>query len=223
MSVSILICTIIFYILSLVSALLLSMSSEKIKKERLKQAIILHFVFFCTAIIIYFFASRDAIYHSLFLATICSGVAVSGWAMRNKYVSVPVKIYFGSYLISILLFLYSPSLLFYLISGNIEKFSANQEIKLKENCYLVRQQSMLGLTDENVRYKVIEKYGIYNKTIIRNLNFTKKIDSVHIITFTNDTVILRGYLPTNDSSDVGFKPGMKENTITVRPSKKTSV
>ena len=223
MSASILISTIIFFILSLVSAVLLSMSSDKIKAIRFKQIVTLHFIVLATTITIHFSAQHNTVYQVLFLVTVCSGVAISGWAIRTKSASRILKFYLGSYLISILLFLYSPSLLFYFISGNQEKYSANQEIKLKENCYLVRQQSMLSLSSENVRYKVIEKYGIYNKTLIRNLNFTKKIDSVHLIKFTADTIVLRGYIPQHDSLDLGFRPGIKENTITARYHKKTAV
>jgi hypothetical protein len=64
---------------------------------------------------------------------------------------------------------------------------------------------------------VIEKYGIYNKTLVRNLNFTQKIDSVHILAFTSDTVILRGFFAGHDSTDRGFRPGRRENTLTTRP------
>ncbi len=156
MSVSVLICTIIFYILSLVGALLLSMSVKKISSSRIRQLIRLHFSTLLITILFYFMLREDTIYHSFFLLTCCTGIASSGLVMRSAGTKPLLKIYFGAYLLSILLFLYSPSLLFYFISGNIQQFSPNQEIKLKENCYLVRQQSMLTTPDEIPHYKVIE-------------------------------------------------------------------
>jgi hypothetical protein len=69
-----------------------------------------------------------------------------------------------------------------------------------------------------VRYKIIRKFGIYNKTLARDVDFGERLHDIKLIELTADTLILDGVLPDHSLKRVGLKPGMKKNTITRKPS-----
>ena len=87
----------------------------------------------------------------------------------------------------------------------------------EKNYYLIEQQSMLQLLSNVTAYKVSQKFGIYNRTIARDIRFDGRIDSVQLVTLNDDTLILKGYLNGN-SKEIHLKPGMNKNQI-VRKSK----
>lgn len=195
--------TIIFFITSLVGCLILTLSSKKINENNLKLAIIVHFIL--GIIVLIFFILNDTI-EKINLAFFCSGLLLSGIIIRKNY-HLLIKIYFGLFLSLMFFFVYSPSLLAYFITGNYSKVKSPQTINLKDNLYLGEQQSMLGLSNEFTTYKIYKKNGLYKKTILRDIDFGGKIDSIQLINFTDDTLVIKGFLNNRDTT-LYKKPGI---------------
>jgi hypothetical protein len=194
---------IIFFITSIVGCLILTLSAKKIEEKLLRPAIIIHFLLGGLAIT--FLKLNDTI-EKFDLVYFCSGVLLSGIIIRKNY-HLLLKIYFGLFLTLILFFVYSPSLLAYFITGNYNKVKSPQTINLKENYYLAEQQSMLGLSNDFTTYKIYKKNGVYKKTILRDIDFGGQVDSINLIKFTDDTLIIKGFLNKRDTT-LFKKPGI---------------
>lgn len=216
-----LILTICFYIISFVLALLLAMTSRKLRDDSIRLPFATHLLLAFLTIVFSFTFPGQSISEYLLLFTVCSGVALSLWALRNRYLSLPVKVYLGAYLLTILLFFWSPSLLFYSISGNFGLYRPEQQFNLSSNYYLVEQQSMIRNENLPVLYKVIQKFGIYNKTIARDLDFGNVLSAAKLVTMNPDTLIIEGRYANQQRARIGTKPGMKSNQISRKPSKQS--
>jgi len=212
-----LILTICLYIISIVLSLLLAMTSRKFRDESIRMPLALHLVLAIFTIIFSFTFPGQPISEYLLLFAVCSGLALSAWALRNNYLGWPAKIYLASYLLTIGLFIWSPALLFYSISGNYGIYREEQQFHLSKNFYLVEQQSMIKSLDLPVRYKVIQKFGIYNKTLARDLDFGNTLAAASLVTMNDDTLIIEGQYAGRQKARIGIKPGIKKNQITRKP------
>lgn len=215
MNSGLLILSIITYILSLAAALILAIASAKLGNSALKKAILLHFAILAIAIPALILYGQESATAYLVLTAICSGLAISGWVLRSRQIKTSLKIYFGIYLFSVILFLISPSFLFFAISGNARQHRAEKTFRLGDNYYLVEQLSTSPQAQP--AWKVIRKYGIYNKTILRDIRFKSAPDSVRMITVTEDTLILKSFYSSStatDSMETGYHPNLKQNSIT---------
>jgi len=202
---------IIFFIVSIVGCLILTLSAKKIAPRNLRAIITLHFILLVLVMLFYFLNKSI---ENLYLSFFCSGLLLSGVIIR-KNLNLILKIYFGLFLSLILFFVYSPSLLAYFVTGNLNKVKSPQIINLKENFYLAEQQSMLGLSNDLTTYKIYKKNGIYKKTILRDIDFGGKIDSIQLLNFTDDTLIIKGFLNKRDTI-LFTKPGIfKKNDIRI--------
>lgn len=204
------------YIVALVGTFVLTVLSKKFSNKSLNIFISIHLVLVVIAIAFALIQIKNDIGNYFMSIAFSSGLIIAGWAIRKSEKPI-IRIYFGIYFASILLFLYSPSLLFYSISGNFANRRTEQQFRLEKNYYLIEQQSMLQLLSNVTAYKVSQKFGIYNRTIARDIRFDGRIDSVQLVTLNDDTLILRGYLNGN-SKEIHLKPGMNKNQI-VRKSK----
>jgi hypothetical protein len=209
-----LILTICLYIISIVLSLLLAITSRKFRDESIRMPLALHLVLAIFTVIFAFTFPGQPISEYLMLFAVCSGLSLSVWALKNQYLSLPVKLYLGAYLLTIGLFFWSPSLLFYSISGNYGIYRKEQQFNLKENYYLVEQQSMIKTIDLPVRYKVIQKFGIYNKTLARDLDFGNTLASAALVTLNDDTLIIEGQYINSQKTRIGIRPGFKSKQIT---------
>ncbi len=209
--------TICFFIISIVLSLLLALMSRKFQPESIRLPLAFHLVLASFTLVFSFTFPGQVISEYLLLFTVCSGLALAGWALRNSYPGLLLKIYLGIYLVTIPVFFWSPSLLFYTISGNYGLYHPEQEFKLRADYYLMEQQSMLKARELPVRYKVIQKFGIYNKTLARDLDFGKTLARARLIELTEDTLIIEGQTADNQKSRIGLKPGMNKNKIIRKP------
>jgi len=209
-----LITAIIAYIISLALALVFAMMAPKLNIHFFKIFATIHFSFFILTITTIFIYINIKVANFLMIFTFCSGLILSGYALRKNIELKFLKYYFGAFLISLGLFFYAPSQLFYLISGSLGKYVSAQEFQLKENYYLVEQQSMLQLTATHRKYKIIQKFGIYNRTISRDLDFTDKLKQANLVLFNSDTIVIAGKAITDEIIVIGVNPGMNSNEIT---------
>lgn len=201
----------------MVVSLLLGMTAKRFPGENIRLPVAFHFIFLFLALAFLYILKSGSIGNYLLLLSVCTGTALAGWALRNERIGKPLRYYLAAWLLLIPVFLWSPSRVFYAISGNYSKFKAEQEFNLTSNCYLVEQQSMLQ-EQKITKYKVIRKFGIYNKTLARDVNFGSRLENVQLIRLSDDTLILDGIWPDRTIHRIGIKPGMKKNAITRKPS-----
>lgn len=207
-----LITTITLYLVSLVGSFVLTLLSKKFSNQKLNILVTIHFIITGFALSTSFIKGEGSTKNYLMSIAFCSGLIIAGWAIRKAGNKI-LKIYFATFFASIILFLYSPSLLFYSISGNFSQRRREQQFRLEKNYYLIEQQSMLQLLSNVTAYKVSQKFGIYNRTIARDIQFEGVVDSAQVILMSDDTLIIRGYLK-GSSKDIHLKPGMNKSKIT---------
>jgi hypothetical protein len=217
MSTTLLITTIIAYVLSLAASLILALTAKKMQPDSIRVPVIFHLVLLFISAILWISALANDLLPWLILITFCSGLSMAGWALRSGQLKWPVKLYFGLYFSSVFLFLASPSRLFYTIAGKSAAYRKEKEFKLRDNYYLVEQQSLVSTNKSIEDWKVTQKFGIYNKTIRRDIRFKGNPDSIRLLRLKPDTMIIRAYHLTNgmpDSSENGFRPSVKKQSIT---------
>lgn len=209
--------TICLYILSMVVSLLLGMTAKRLTGSSIRFPAAVHFTLLFLAISFLFILKTGPIGNYLLLLAVCTGTALSGWALRNEWIRKPLRFYLIAWLLLIPVFLWSPSRIFYAISGNYAHFNPEQQFNLQSNYYLVEQQSMLQ-EQKITKYKVIRKFGIYNKTLARDIDFGNRLVKVKLIELRDDTLILEGLRADQTLHRIGIRPGMKKNTITKKAS-----
>lgn len=185
-----LIASIIFYILSLVISLVLMMVSGRISLKAKKRFIIFHIALLLVYFISFFFIKSANNFS--FMLFFCFGICISGLIVRSS-ITVWLKIIYAVFPLSILLFLYSPSLLLSLLATQKVPIKTNTEFNLKENFYLAKQQSMLTFSSPASKYKIISKSGNFYKTLERDISFPATVDSIRLVYFTKDSISLYGY------------------------------
>ena len=211
MSPTLLILSICLYLMSLVASLLIGMASKRFSPTAIRIPILIHFGLLITTLLLYFL--DVPIYHSFMLITFCSGLILSVWALRKKEHSLPIKIYFGVFLLSIILFTSSPGKLFYLISGNIHQYRAEKKIDLQDNYFLIEQRSMFTVPSDSTPYKIVKQNGFYKKTLLRDVFIEDEIDEGRLILANEDTIVLELTFNKIDKMRLGFRPKTSKNNI----------
>lgn len=211
MSPTLLILSICLYLMSLVASLLIGMASKRFSPTAIRIPIIIHFLLLIIALLLYFL--DVPIYHSFMLITFCSGLLISVWSLRKKEQALPIKIYFGLFLFSIILFISSPGKLFYLISGNIHHYKAEEKIDLQNNYFLIEQRSLFSIPSDSIPYKIVKQSGFYKKTLLRDVLVEDEIDEGRMILANEDTIVIEFSFKTKDKQIRGFKPGNQKNTL----------
>jgi hypothetical protein len=197
--------------MSLVASLLIGIASKRFSPTAIRIPILIHFLLLITSLLLYFI--DVPLHHSFMLITFCSGLLISVWALRKKEHSLPIKIYFGIFLLSIILFISSPGKLFYLISGNIHQYKAEKKIELQDNYFLIEQRSMFTVPSDSTPYKIVKQSGFYKKTLLRDILLEDEIDKGRMILATEDTIVVEFSFKSKDKQIRGFKPGNQKNTL----------
>ena len=211
MNPTLLILSICLYLMSLVASLLIGMAAKRFSPTAIRIPLLIHFLLFIITLLLFSF--DVPLHHSVMLLTFCSGLLISVWALRKKEHSSPIKIYFGIFLLSILLFISSPGKLFYLISGNIQQYKTEKKIDLQDNYFLIEQRSMFTLPSDSTPYKIVKQSGFYKKTLLRDVYFEDEIDEGKMILANEDTIVIEFAFKTMDKQIRGFKPGVGQNKI----------
>jgi hypothetical protein len=197
--------------MSLVASLLIGIASKRFSPTAIRIPILIHFLLLITSLLLYFI--DVPLHHSFMLITFCSGLLISVWTLRKKEHSLPIKIYFGIFLLSIILFISSPGKLFYLISGNIHQYKAEKKIELQDNYFLIEQRSMFTVPSDSTPYKIVKQSGFYKKTLLRDILLEDEIDKGRMILATEDTIVVEFSFKSKDKQIRGFKPGNQKNTL----------
>jgi hypothetical protein len=213
---------IVFYISSVIGALILMIAGKNISVNKLIIPGAIHAV-----LLILFFLTRHTASNNeeqpvnfFLLLFICSGVSLCGIVWRLKAL-LPIRIYFSVFAITFPLFLFSPSRLVNLLLTGAYADTSGKSFLISGNVFLEQQNSWSG-NSNGLRYKIIRKKGMFHETLARDVVFKGPIDSIRAILFKNgDTAILRGYTIhesyvalTIDSQDVNISlRSKKRNTI----------
>lgn len=211
MSPTLLIFSICLYLISLVASLILGMVSKRFSATAIRIPIIIHLLLVITTLLL--FLLDVPFHHMLMLITFCSGLFISVWALRKKEHFLPIKIYFGLFLLSVFLFITSPGRLFYLISGNMQQYRPENKIDLQDNYFLIEQRSFLSVPSDSNPYKIVKQRGFYKKTLLRDVTFEDEINEGKMILANEDTIVIELAFKSQKKQLFGFKPGVGRNKI----------
>lgn len=214
MQVQFLIITIISFILSLAGTLILAIATRKKFPEWPQKPALIH----ALILIVFVLATVlpiELLRQPVTLLFFCSGLLLSAWVLRSRC-NLIFKIYFGSFLLLFPAFLYSPSTVFYFVSGNTNLIREAYAIDLKNNYYLIEQRAMLETNGAPLRYKFIQKKGPYKLTLARDLAIPAGTDSVRLSWATGDSAILHIYTMNPqtkqiDSTELHTHAGIKSH------------
>ncbi len=193
MNNTLLVITISAYIFSIAASLILSIALRNVPIIKLKLPLLIHAMLMLLFCVLYLINHDSKLLHYLSLAFVCSGLIMAGMVIRSDAM-LPFKIYFSLYFFSIIIFIVSPSQLFKYISYSWKSNDLFKTFHIEGNYFLEEQQGMLNLTDDQIKYKVIQSFGVFHKTLARDIDFNHRLDSIHIISFNHlNILILRGY------------------------------
>lgn len=208
MSSTLFILTITCYLLSLVATLIASFFARLIPSKVVVSAIILHLIFLAGFI----FAPQNpnplefpGSSNYLFLAFFCSGILISGVLLRQSFHPL-LKGYFILYLLSALLFIFSPSrMLGFIASGQPDSFNPPR-FHVADNYYLVGQDRTTRTAGSNVSFKLVREMGFFHKTLSRNIILPQATDSVKLLRYESQKKMeIRAFFSQGneaDSSDI---------------------
>jgi hypothetical protein len=190
---SLLIIAITLYITSMAFALILSITGRNKNSAKWKTILIIHLTFFACFLIFKLLSGEKPIAGLTFLLFFCSGIIGSGYTIRSKAPTL-LRIYFALYIASIFIFLTSPSSLIKIITMKVDKSNRKEQFHLSSNYYLEEEQMLMGVSDSLVKYKITQHFGVFHKTLTRDLRFGYRLDSIRILSFNPATgALLRGY------------------------------
>jgi hypothetical protein len=183
---------IIGYILSNIIALALLFTGKKLSPAVFRMLASVHLLFGVFFIFNLVTNKAESPKYVSFLVFFCSGIITGGLALGTR-TNLILKIYFGLFCLSIFVFILSPSLLLnFLLTAS---FNRHKDMMLvRENYFLERQTSAFSSDSSGIKYKLIEKNGMFHKTIARDLDFKGKIDSMKVLSYDErKSVLIRGY------------------------------
>ena len=205
MSPPLFILTITLYLVCSVASVVASFFAKNIPSRLINTVIIFHFL-----VLLFWFFIRNEIdtvlnpgtSNYLFLVLFCSGLLVAGNLLRKSY-PIYLKIYFSLFLVSILVFIFSPSkVLGFIASGDISAINPKR-YKIMESYYFIEQQSIMRSNkDQNSSFKVVREMGFFHKTLAREVLLPQKTDSILMLDFKeNKNIFVRIYFNNNNSTD----------------------
>jgi|GEM_PF-2846759 len=184
------------YILSLLLALVLLITGKRQRSGWFKAALSLHLLSLLFSLY-YLFQKHNipegSILRFAFLFTLCTGLVAGGLVVRAEIRTV-YKVYFSLYFLSLLLFLVSPSRFAgFLSRGDLEN-SAPGRFHLVQNFFLEEQRASALMPGGNKTYKLVQQFGLFHKTIRRDITFDTQPDSVHVLnSVTGNALAVRIY------------------------------
>lgn len=210
--------TLSIYILSIAIALILSILKKNISGVSIKVALIIHASLFVILILSLIVLPTSGVCGYFLLFFFCSGIVTAGYFFRSR-VHTALQAYFALYLLSIILFIYSPSFLVRLISLNMPETGKTDQFRLKENYFLEEQLLMMNINDSLVQYKITQHFGVFHKTLARDIRFGCRIDSLKVLSFDPATEAnVRAYIMRNsvkfasiDSLDLNIRFNLNQN------------
>lgn len=217
------------YLLSLALALAGTFLTHIIPRIFINFSIVIHFLLLAAFIINFRYVGsivHPAYANYIFLSFFCFGIITAGMIMRNKY-PVFIKVYFILFLISLPLFIISPSrLLGFIVTGDINALH-RERIHVSGNYFLVAQTDHRNNVKQLLPYKLTREMGMFHRTLQRDILLPETCDSVRIIDRTKDYIRIRVYYSDDhvkDSIDktLGLNPVLDSTRVITRQPQKIS-
>lgn len=164
--------------------------------------------------------SSTITFNYFLLVFICSGILLSAVSWRSPIPQF-MRYYFSLYILTLPLFLFSPSMLVnFLLTGKYTD-SIGERYDLGQRYFLETQGTVMK--DDSVpHYKLIRKKGMFHETIQRDVVFGGKLDSVKVLQLeTNDFIELRGY--TSKSTYVTIEQDSTDITLPLQKKKRNAI
>ncbi len=192
MSYNLFIAAIIIYILSIVTGLVLMMVGSRISKRVINTLMIFHFLLFSVFFVLWISGNEEKTFfnhHFIFLFSICTGVMLSGYALRVVS-NIFLRIYFSLYLLTLPVFVYSPSTLISAIAFYKKADLAGKPyVTGFENYYIEKHNSMLANMEGVILYKIVKRKSGITKTIARHIHLDCPPEHIEGFRLTGDTLI----------------------------------
>ena len=213
-----LIITLTLYIVSMAFAVILSIVRKNKEQGKWKMAVLIHIALLSCFLIFKAFFDAPVLAGYVFLIFFCSGIISGGYLIRSKAPTL-LRFYFILYIASIILFIASPSTLVKTITLRFENTSQKDKFNITGNYYLEEEQMLMQVSESMVKYKITQHFGVFHKTLVRNLRFGNRLDSILILSF-NPAIgaDIRGYIQSKSPTFEGID-SIDVHTIFKTPSK----
>lgn len=187
------------YLVAFILAVLLFVAGKNSSVQWKRILLAIHLSFLICFLVSFFTNIEASIFRTSFLWFVCSGLVAGGLILRSQMKWL--KGYFAIFFLTLGYFLYSPSgFAHFLLTAN--PFA--QPVKsfhLKTNYYLEQQGTVVSSNQHP--YKLVQQFGVFHKTIKRDIHFTADPDSVKVIEWKeNEAIVLRIYIHTRINSEL---------------------
>lgn len=217
MSEFLFISTLFFYLLSVVGCLLLFLFSRNISSGTSRSIVITHFIIgigFLT-----FYLLKLNVPSWVYLIFWCTGVLMAGDVARKSFHKF-IKAYFLLFLLTIPVFVVSPSRIISLVAGKGFGNPGEGRFRIVDNLYLVRTSDPVDSLGK-YRYKFIKEMGFFHKTIARGIPAPENIDSISLTNKSSNKTGEKLFIYHNMSVDTihleRFRIVPNRNQITRKP------
>ena len=191
------------YILSLLLALVLVITGKRRSGGWMKAALLMHGLFLLLFLL--YRLLKDSFpaaspFHYSFLGFLCSGLVAGGLVLRSN-IQRGAKLYFTLFFLTLLFFIYSPSRFAGLLTRGDLAADSPRRFLLYRNFFLEEQRTFLTNPGPPYTYKMVQQFGLFHKTIRRDIQLGQKPDSVKAIQpVINEGLVIRVYLPGDKSA-----------------------
>lgn len=183
---------IIAFITSVIAGLILMIIAKNPSKEKFMLLASLHGILFLAYIASLILRKDPNAFNYFFMIYVCSGIVLSGLVWRTE-VAKGIKYYFSLFIVTIGMFLLSPSMLVNFLLTTKYSSASGESFLVQENFYIERQNTTMK-ADDMPYYKLIRKRGIFHSTIQRDITFNGKLDSIKVLDFNKqEHGLIRGY------------------------------
>jgi len=181
------------YLVTFILAVLLFVAGKDNNALWRKVFLTIHFLFLLCFVLSLLIKTEASAFRYSFLLFVCSGLVTGGFILRSTQLILP-KIYFSVFFLTLGYFLYSPSgFARFLLTANPYSQSA-KNFHLRNNYYLERQSSIAISNQQEHPYKLVQQFGLFHKTIRRDIFLTADPDSVKVLEWKDkEALVLRTY------------------------------
>ena len=209
--------TLFFYLLSVVGCLLLFLFSKNITIGSSRSIVITHFIIGIGFLV--FYLMKFMVPNWIYISFWCTGILMAGDVARKSFPKV-IKVYFLSFLLTVPVFIVSPSRIISLVAGKGFGNPGEGRYRVIDNLYLVRTSDPIDSLGR-YKYKFIKEMGFFHKTIARSIPAPKVIDSISIPSNQNSESVKLLFIFHNKNIDTieidNYEILPKRNQITRKP------
>lgn len=136
----------------------------------------------------------------IFLGSFCLGIVTAGMILKSQH-STLLKAYFVLYILSLPLFILSPSrVLGFIVTGDINAIQRDR-IHVTGNYFLVAQTDHRNCGSKPLPYKLTREMGLFHRTLQRDIMLPGICDSVNVIQRMPDFIRVRFFFTHNNAND----------------------